>query len=317
MVTLVSLIFGQSGRYLISNGWKGTYVWDIKTGYEVKYIDDTNWIDYPILLFTSDDKKFLMVPPERDETEIWDIEKGALDMKIKGSGPTAKVGDDFIQARKGKDYIDIFLVKARKLINQIHVEQDQYYWWQGFFWNVKFHPKGEILAIHPRPDDDPYRWNFYDPWTGKLIRTDTDIEDIDFISDKYVFIRNSKMELGLYLTSDVINDVSYKDKKITQFGSVKQNQLLPNYPNPFNPETWIPYELANNINVVIRIYTASGQIVRTLELGHKQAGVYKDKRGAAYWDGKDNFGQLVGSGLYFYSIQAGDFIETKKMVMVK
>lgn len=311
-----ALDFSPSGRYLISNGWMGTYVWDVKTGDEIKFIRNS-WEDYPVLLFTPDEKQFLMIPPEKDETEIWDIEKGTIDLKYKGSGPTAKIGNDFMQARKAFYRIEIYSLKARKLITKIPIIDHDPYWWQSFFWNTKIHPKGEILASCSEPNKNPYKWDFFDPWTGKLIKTDRNIEDIDFAGDKHIFIRNSKQELGLYLLSDFINDVNPEDKEITQFARIKENQLLPNYPNPFNPETWIPYELANDANVLIKIYTTGGQIVRTLELGHKQAGVYKDRENSAYWDGKDNYGQLVGSGLYFYSIQAGDFSETKKMVLIR
>ncbi len=311
-----ALDFSPSGRYLISNGWFGTYVWDIETGDEIAWMINTGWEDYPILLFTPDEKQFLMIPPERDETEIWDIDKGSVYMTYKGSGPTAKVGNDFIQARRYRSDIQIFLVKARKQISQFTIDRDSY-WAQWYFSHTKIHPKGNLLVTCPQPHDNPNRWDFYDPWTGDLIRTNTNIDDIDFADDKYVFIRNNKHELGLYLISDVIQRISPEDKEITQFARLKENQLLPNYPNPFNPETWIPYELSENSDVVIRIYTAGGQIVRTLVLGNKQAGIYKDRKDAAYWDGKDNSGQLVGSGLYFYCIQAGDFIETKKMVVIR
>jgi len=93
--------------------------------------------------------------------------------------------------------------------------------------------------------------------------------------------------------------------------------LLQNYPNPFNPDTWVPYKLAKDTNVVIRIYNTNGKIVRTLRLGNQAAGVYVDKERAAYWDGKNERGDKVASGLYFYTLQAGKFTATKRMVIVK
>ena len=80
----------------------------------------------------------------------------------------------------------------------------------------------------------------------------------------------------------------------------EKTQLLANYPNPFNPETWIPYELATDTNVQITIYDAQGVIIRTLSLGHQSAGYYTGRDRAAYWDGRNAFGELVASGLYFY-----------------
>ena len=93
--------------------------------------------------------------------------------------------------------------------------------------------------------------------------------------------------------------------------------LLPNYPNPFNPETWIPYHLANASHVQISIYDASGHFVRILTLGHQAEGYYTSKSRAAYWDGRDSLGQTVGSGIYFYQLQAGSESFALKMVVLK
>ncbi len=93
--------------------------------------------------------------------------------------------------------------------------------------------------------------------------------------------------------------------------------LLANYPNPFNPETWIPYQLAKAADVTISIHAADGNVVRTLILGHQDAGMYKNRSHAAYWDGKNTLGESVASGLYFYTLTAGDFTATRKMLILK
>lgn len=90
-----------------------------------------------------------------------------------------------------------------------------------------------------------------------------------------------------------------------------------NHPNPFNPETWIPYRLAKDVEVRIRIYNTSGALIRALDLGQKMAGFYASKDQAAYWDGRNNRGEQVGSGIYFYTIQAGEFTATRKMILLK
>ena len=97
----------------------------------------------------------------------------------------------------------------------------------------------------------------------------------------------------------------------------KKTALLPNYPNPFNPETWIPYHLSNDVDVQIFIYDTKGALIRRLNLGHRMAGYYTDRTKAAYWDGKNEFGELVASGLYFYTLTAGDFSTTRKMLIRK
>ena len=97
----------------------------------------------------------------------------------------------------------------------------------------------------------------------------------------------------------------------------KRTALLANYPNPFNPETWIPYQLATVAEVRIHIYAASGALVRTLDLGHQAAGIYQSRSRAAYWDGKNDMGEPVASGVYFYTLTAGVFMGTGKMLIRK
>ena len=97
----------------------------------------------------------------------------------------------------------------------------------------------------------------------------------------------------------------------------EETVLLHNYPNPFNPETWIPYQLSEPAEVTIRIYAASGPLVRTLVLGYQPAGIYQYRSRAAYWDGKNEVGESVASGVYFYTLTAGDFTATRKMLIMK
>jgi len=96
-----------------------------------------------------------------------------------------------------------------------------------------------------------------------------------------------------------------------------QNALLANYPNPFNPETWIPYQLAEPADVTLTIYAVDGKLVRTLALGQQPGGMYQSKSRAAYWDGRNEHNELVASGLYFYTLTTGEFSETRKMLIRK
>jgi len=93
--------------------------------------------------------------------------------------------------------------------------------------------------------------------------------------------------------------------------------LAQNYPNPFNPDTWIPYELAQSCDVKIVIYDIQGRLVRLLDLGHREIGQYITKEQAAHWNGRNDAGEAVSSGIYFYQIQAGDFKAMRKMVILK
>ena len=96
-----------------------------------------------------------------------------------------------------------------------------------------------------------------------------------------------------------------------------ETELLHNYPNPFNPETWIPYQLADAADVTLTIYDTQGVRVRQLDLGHQGAGYYTNRTRAAYWDGRNNLGEAVGSGVYFYHLRAGDYSAIQKMVILK
>ena len=114
-------------------------------------------------------------------------------------------------------------------------------------------------------------------------------------------IRNAFLTLQLR-----VGDVQPKDTILAQ-----------NFPNPFNPETWIPYQLNKATEVTIHIYDASGRLVRTLELGWQPTGSYMTASSAAYWDGRNEVGERVASGIYFYTLQTQDFTATRKMVILK
>ena len=97
----------------------------------------------------------------------------------------------------------------------------------------------------------------------------------------------------------------------------EETALLANYPNPFNPETWIPYQLSKSADVSLTIYDIQGRVVRALDLGHQRAGTYHSRSRAAYWDGRNAVGEPVASGVYFYTLTAGDFTATRKMLIRK
>ena len=96
-----------------------------------------------------------------------------------------------------------------------------------------------------------------------------------------------------------------------------QTALLSNYPNPFNPETWIPYRLARDAFVTVTVYDRSGQVVRSLDVGHQRAGSYERRSEAVYWDGRNNLGEPVASGVYFYTLTADNFSATRRMLILK
>ena len=114
-----------------------------------------------------------------------------------------------------------------------------------------------------------------------------------------------------------LRSVEPQSKHFTTLGNIKRTSLMQNFPNPFNPETWIPYYLAEAASVTVRIYNVKGELLRSINVGKQAAGAYTNRQRAAYWDGKDNTGQSVASGIYFYQLLADDFSETRRMVVMK
>ena len=128
----------------------------------------------------------------------------------------------------------------------------------------------------------------------------------------YVFDTEDEVSLNLPLSVEPRGDLT-----LTIFGDIKRTALLQNFPNPFNPETWIPYTLARDADVSVRIYDIQGKLVRQLEIGQQSGGSYLSRETAVYWNGKDHLGESVSSGIYFYTLKADAFSEPRRMVILK
>ena len=99
--------------------------------------------------------------------------------------------------------------------------------------------------------------------------------------------------------------------------NVKETKLFPNYPNPFNPETWIPYQISEGSTVTVKIYDVGGHLVKTIEVGYKPGGYYLTRERAVYWDGRNQKREPVSSGVYFYTLNTDTYTQTRRMVIVK
>ena len=116
---------------------------------------------------------------------------------------------------------------------------------------------------------------------------------------------------------DALSRLCLKSDIVQVLAIPEDSALLPNFPNPFNPETWLPYQLPSGASVTICIYTAHGQLVRSLQLGQRSAGFHLSRGKAAHWDGRTQTGEPAASGVYYYTIEAGDFRATRKMILMK
>ena len=128
----------------------------------------------------------------------------------------------------------------------------------------------------------------------------------------YIFDTEDEEGLNIPLSVEPRGDFA-----LTMFGDIKRTALLQNFPNPFNPETWIPYTLADHSEVKVHIYNVEGKLVRKLDIGYQRAGSYLSREKAVYWDGRDQLGESVSSGVYFYTLKAAGFSDTRRMVILK
>jgi len=147
--------------------------------------------------------------------------------------------------------------------------------------------------------------------------TDYKFVDKKVETDKTYFYYLQDIDIAGEKSQSKIIKVVLPKLKLATLGIIKEFALLQNFPNPFNPDTWLPYELATDVTVTIRIYDVKGQLVRQFSLGKQKAGRYLSKDTAACWDGKDQFGQSVSSGIYFYTLRAGTFQATRRVVILK
>ncbi len=148
---------------------------------------------------------------------------------------------------------------------------------------------------------------------GKAINVELNVPEIQVIEFHPMDVNHD----GIVNILDFVAMASQEDETSQTAPHSAQTGLGQNFPNPFNPETWIPYQLGQPSYVTIRIYGSTGTLIRTLDLGTQEAGFHADKTKAAFWDGMDDAGQKVSSGVYFCTIQADGFTATRKMLLLQ
>ena len=195
--------------------------------------------------------------------------------------------------------------------------RSKFHWWTGDILSVKFPKIAFDNIVHD--NQTTFQIYFLDTFLryfGNNYKSNVTPKD----AKKYVFNYDLRdLRLDLYNDNgDAAAPMISVEPEITGTEKrPKETMLLSNYPNPFNPETWIPYQLAKPADISISIYASDGTLVRTLDLGHKPVGLYQNKSRAAYWDGKNELGEPVASSVYFYTLTAGDFTATRKMLILK
>ena len=185
---------------------------------------------------------------------------------------------------------------------------------EGFRVKVKnLSTKASLSSITSVESVDGYNMTFVDLTDGYAARVGDVLEISVDSPDPLIGVKPVRHTV----TANDVKNSRVQLENLIAYEIPAETELLRNYPNPFNPETWIPYRLAEDADVSLTIYDSNGALVRTIDVGHKSAAVYESRAKAIYWDGRNRFGEQVASGVYFYSLSAGDFSATRKMLILK
>ena len=183
----------------------------------------------------------------------------------------------------------------------------------GFRVTVKNLSTRRAVTAVTAPDEPDYRLTVVDIETGRAATIGDTLEISAQSPNPFIGVE----PLRYTITAEDVKRSRIQLPELVVYEIPTETQLLPNYPNPFNPETWIPYRLAEDAFVTLAIYDQTGQIVRILDVGHQIAAVYEGRSKAVYWDGRNKVGETVASGVYFYHLSAGDYSATRKMLIIK
>ena len=183
----------------------------------------------------------------------------------------------------------------------------------GFRVIVKNLSTGRAIATVTTPDEAGYRSTIVDIETGQAATVGDVLEISAQSPNPFIGVE----PLRYTIIAEDVKQSLIQLPNLVAYEIPAETELLSNYPNPFNPETWIPYRLAEDAFVTLTIYDLNGQIVRTINVGHQVAAVYESRSKAVYWDGRNGLGEQMASGVYFYRLSAGDYSATRKMVILK
>ena len=183
----------------------------------------------------------------------------------------------------------------------------------GFRVTVKNLSAGRAAAVVTAPDEAGYRLIFVDIEKARAATIGDTLEISAQSPNPSIGVR----PLQYRVTAEDVRQSLIQLPELVAYEIPAETQLLANYPNPFNPETWIPYRLAEDADVTLTIYDLSGRVVRAIDVGHRIAAVYESRSKAIYWDGRNEFGEQAASGVFFYHLSAGDFSATRKMIILK
>ena len=334
--TVSSIAFSPDGSMLVWNEWNIIRSWDVRTGV-LRYPDFGGHSGSVNSVAFSPDGGTLASGSSNTSIGLWDVrarENKQLFYGHKGGVTSVAFSPGgFMLASGGRDKtVRLWDARTGEHIRALSGHMDEIN-------TVAFSHDGEMVAScsggpFPWCDNNDNTIRIWDARTGEHMHTleghmDA-VTSVAFSPDGNTLVsgsRDSTILLWEFRRFATWGDIKYTaadgtmhtpelPSSITALMPVG-TALLPNYPNPFHPETWIPYQLKKSAEVTLTIYDMNGGRVRTLAVGHQPAGVYRSHERAAYWDGRNRRGELVANGVYFYTLSAGDFSATRKMLVGK
>ncbi|MDE0682420.1 MAG: T9SS type A sorting domain-containing protein [Candidatus Poribacteria bacterium] len=326
---LEEIVFSASGRWIATmNYWKGLSILDTKNPEKLQQLKSKNELAsihiYYQIVFSKNDEYFAAsgrTKDNQDWIQLWKRQGDTFVFQYAWQVPellnspmptlafTSNTDGSTVLAASGDSELHIWklLSDGPQLLTTL----------DGGYHPVHFSPDGRYLFARRDGYSQVWDWQTGTPLEHPSIPVYFDISrDGAILLSEAVSGQIHIWNGSVLLPSEPVA-VEPGGKQIVILGAVKRDQLLQNFPNPFNPETWIPFRLTDESDVTIQIYSSTGQLVRRLSPGRLPAGDYSSQAQAVYWDGRNQIGESVSSGVYLYTIHAGDFSATRKMLIQK